>query len=106
MSSANPTLLAVQFFDDRSSPTSSAERLARETIHLLDAHPAVTLDFSGLRGVSSGYFNGLLLGLKQALAGQDVRTRLLFKTDSQAQRVILLRSVDAVLGARSASDAA
>jgi len=67
-------------------------------VGLLRSHERVRVSFESLHGISSAYFNTLLLRLVQILGPQAVSSRIEFSTDSRAQRVAWDRSWSAVVG--------
>ena len=101
MSVAQPTtVLAHAFADPKLAPVQWAVRLAEHVGPHLKVGSTVVVSFSGMRGVSSSYFNALLLKLLEFATVEQLHKRVSFETDSNAQRQILDRSVQAVLAAR------
>lgn len=92
------TFRALDYYEAHESPVASAEALADAVVPAVARGESVRITFEGLRGISSSYFNALLIRLRAAASGLEVRRRVTFVTDSNAQKEILDRSINAVLG--------
>lgn len=88
---------ATNYIDPAGSVVASASLLA-DTIIIDLAHGAsVEIDLSGLRSVSSSYFNTLLFRVADRCGAGAIQDRLTLRFSSQAQRAIFDRSFQAVL---------
>lgn len=89
---------ALDFSKPAQTTVDSAAGLARAVGLALKSGDSVTISFHGYRAVSSSYFNALLVSLKTFVDSEQIRHRVDFETDSGAQRMILDRSFNAVIG--------
>lgn len=88
-------IIARRFLSPSQSVVVAAEELAREVIAQLDAGGDVAVDFRGVRGVSSAYFNAFFQEVSR-VRGVQVILALVCQTDSEAQRQIIEKSRRAV----------
>ena len=77
----------------------SGTALANEIVGKLRAGEEITVSFSGMRGLSSSYFNTVLNAVKASLGLDVIGQRLIFDFVSAAQQAVFNRSLDAVKNA-------
>lgn len=87
-------LKAADFAQD--SIVESGVALANEIVRKLREGEQITVSFEGLRGLSSSYFNPVLLAIKANLGLDVIGQRLNFDFSSSAQQAVFNRSMDAV----------
>jgi len=82
-----PNIVAKEFVDPSGNIVGSAMLLANEVVRQLHSADAVTIDLSGMRGLSSSYFNVVIHEVlpSTGLADFERRVRLRFDTEAQAQ---------------------
>jgi STAS-like domain of unknown function (DUF4325) len=95
-----PVLRASDYIDPSVSYVSNAIAFANVAIEAMSNSPQITVDFGGVRSVSSSFFNMLLSRIVEELGVDALRTRVSFRFSSTAQKVIFDRSFQAVLRAR------
>jgi hypothetical protein len=98
------TLRALDHYLPNGSVVASAEALAAAVLAEWKMSGMARVSFEGLRGVSSAYFNTLLLVLCPTVGVTQLTSTIEFVTDSKAQRDIFDRSLQAVLKSVSGSD--
>jgi hypothetical protein len=86
----------ITFIDRNGSVVGSAKKLAQAVVSALITHDKITVSLTGLRGVSSSYFNTLLSDIVATHGADAIFNRINFQFDSDAQRSIFQRSFDAV----------
>lgn len=89
---------AANYIDPAGGVVASACLLADAVIADLQHGATVDVDLSGLRSVSSSYFNTLLSRVVDRCGTGAIQHRLSLRFSSQAQRAIFDRSYQAVLG--------
>jgi hypothetical protein len=87
---------AKNYLDPEGSIVVSAALLADVVLGKLNAGEDVTISLLGLRGLPSSYFNTILLPLVEAVGIAAVRQRVRFQIESEVQRQVFQRSLDAV----------
>lgn len=90
-------LKALDFFSPSRAVVESARLLAQAAIADLDRFESVEVDFSGLRGISSSYFNAFFGDVGRVLGSTVLRTRLHCRYETKGQGDLAGRSLDAVL---------
>lgn len=95
--SASQTILAKQLLLPRDTATDAAARVAARVVEVLGASNAAIVDFHGLRGVASSYFNALFRLVGEAVGVDRMESGLTRRYESDAQKVIGERSWAAVL---------
>ena len=88
---------ATNYIDPAGSVVASASLLAEAIIIDLAHGASVEVDLSGLRSVSSSYFNTLLSRVADRCGIGAIQDRLALRFSSHAQRAIFDRSYQAVL---------
>jgi len=89
-------LKADSFTDPNGSIVRTALSLADASLVKLQAGDDVQISLDGMRGLPSSFYNTLLLRLIQALGVEAVRRRVTFQFDSNPQREMYQKSLDAV----------
>ncbi|HMO25610.1 MAG TPA: hypothetical protein PKB10_05025 [Tepidisphaeraceae bacterium] len=90
------TVNAKDYRDLQGLIVSSAERLSESIIPWIRDEEAVRVSMDGLFGVSSTYFNTVLLAVRDA-CGDGAVQQLEFQFTSDIQRDVYERSRDAIL---------
>ncbi len=90
------SLDARDFFDPQGSVVDCAARIAHEVVRQLSTGAAVCLSVHGLRGVSSSFFNVILSAVFENF-DRSVRDRFRVDTETDTQRIVYERSLDAFL---------
>ncbi|MCA9287702.1 MAG: hypothetical protein KDA05_03905 [Phycisphaerales bacterium] len=99
-----PTLVkAVDFVEQEGSVVESAARIGQRVAQALRAGHRVVLCLRGVRGVSSSFFNVVLASVSEATSGDVASDRFVVETDSQTQRMVYERSLQAYISMRRAS---
>ena len=88
---------ATNYIDPAGSVVGSACLLADAIVPDLAHGATVDVDLTGLRSVSSSYFNTLLARVADRCGVGAIQDRLSLRFSSQAQRTIFDRSYQAVL---------
>jgi hypothetical protein len=88
---------AADYIDLTDRVVRSANRLADVVLPAICRGDSVTVDFAGLKSVSSSYFNTLLSRIATACGVEAINNRLNLRFSSAAQRDIYGRSLAAVL---------
>jgi hypothetical protein len=88
---------ATDYIDPADSVVKSAALLADAVVVDLQRGGAVTIDLSGIRSLSSSYFNTLLSRVADQCGVEAIRDRLQINCPSPAQKAIFDRSYQAVL---------
>lgn len=94
-SSPPVVILASDYWRASESIVDGAARLAEAVVLALKSARTVTVSLRGVRGVTSSFANVVLQRVAEAHGPASMRERLLFETDSEAQRQVLSRSMDA-----------
>lgn len=94
-------LLASDFVDPAGSLVDSATRLSQAVVELLRAEPVVEIDLHGLRGLTSSFFNVLLVGVRDEHGEAALVSRLRFQFETKAQSLSYRSSLGAVTGTGS-----
>jgi len=90
-------ILARQYLLPRDTSVDSATRVAERVIQSINATGGAVVDFAGVGGVSSTYFNTLFRIVGEAVGVDRMATGLTRRCESAAQRHIADRSWEAVL---------
>ncbi len=98
---ATVAMNAAEHFDPSKGWVEAGVLLANRVIEALDSSSTSTviIDFSGLRGAGSTYFNTLLRRIGEWLGPQSLETRLSYMTASQPQKIVFQQSLKAVQSA-------
>jgi hypothetical protein len=88
---------AADTFDPSLSFVVNGERLGAVIIAKIREAGAVRVEFNGLRGLTSSFFNAALLPVGEALGPDTLRTKLAVEFTSQLQQGVYERSRDAVI---------
>ena len=88
---------AADTFDPSLSFVTNGERLGEILIAKIREAGAVRVEFNGLRGLTSSFFNAALLPVGEALGPESLRTQLAVEFTSQLQQGVFKRSRDAVI---------
>lgn len=96
MTSPQP-IVAKQLLLPRDTATDAAARVAARVVDAFRSSETVTVDFQGLRGVASSYFNTLFRTVGEAIGCKRMQEGLSLRYESDAQRAIGDRSWTAVL---------
>ena len=88
---------ASKHVDASNRPVTSASLLAAAILTALDGGENVTVDFSGMRRISSSYFNVIVAEIVGRFGADSLDERVSFLFSSQAQQEIFNRSRAAVL---------
>ena len=86
---------AASYAQDDRPVLECAERVAVETHRILATGANVVVSVRGLRGVSSSFFNVILAKVAASLPAQSIATRFSVDTDTETQRFIFERSLQA-----------
>lgn len=86
----------AQFVAPDRGVVDSAKQLAGMVINALNSSPKVIVSLSGIRGLSSSFFNTLLSDVASVHGVSSLYDRLDFAFDSNAQKMIFDRSFAAV----------
>ena len=92
-------LKALDFSAPNRAVVDAARLLAGAAVADLDRAECVEIDFTGLRGVSSSYFNVLFGDVVRALGPTALRTRLVCHYETKGQAELAGRSLAAVIDA-------
>ena len=91
---------ATNFFQPDDPTVLSAERFAAAIVTQLNGgEDGVSLDFSGMRGVASSYFNVLFGDIISAVGAQVFEQRVKLYFETPTQKLVANRSREAVLKA-------
>lgn len=93
---AQRTIQAVNHLTPDGSVVDSARALATEIAGQVKAGASVTVDFRGIRGATTSYFNMLLRDLLQSLGHTTLEQRVAFSFASALQSELFDRSRKAV----------
>lgn len=85
---------ARQFVDPSGRIVESATRLADEVARQLALHDVVAIDFRGMRGLSSSYFNVLIQRVVHETTPTEFLRRIQPLFDSSPQQQVFNRSLD------------
>ena len=96
--SAPSTILAADFLRPGVSAIEAATNTAAAVIARCALHDLVQVSFAGVGGVSSSYFNQLLLDLRDQVGIDRARVHVRYIVDSDAQRFVFDKSYQAVFG--------
>lgn len=92
------TIQATKYMKPGAAPVDCAAVLGADAARAVAAGSPTVISFAGIRGVSSSFFNAILVVLRDQV-GIDAAKRLVsFQTDSNAQKFVLDRSINAVWG--------
>lgn len=89
---------AIKFADARHSTVQWAESVAHAAVAAVSSGQYAVISFVGVRGVSSSFFNVILLALRDRCGLERSRSLVRFDTDTTALKSILDRSLKAVWG--------
>jgi hypothetical protein len=90
-------VVAMDHWSPRDSVVENAERLADAIAAALASPGQVTVSLKGLRGITSSFANVILARMAREVGGVAARARVVFETDTELQREILARSLEAVI---------
>jgi hypothetical protein len=88
------TVSANAFRDPQDRIVASASRLADEVVRLLPLQDVMEIDLSGMRGVTSSYYNVLLHRVLEVISAADFTRRVRIRFDSPAQEFVFNRSFE------------
>ncbi len=88
---------AADTFDPNLSFVVNGERLATLLLEKMQDGRAVRVEFGGLRGLTSSFFNATLLPIGEALGPDSLRAQLSAEFTSHIQQGVFERSRDAVI---------
>ncbi len=94
---APQTIMAKQLLLPRDTTVESAARLAERVLQVLAASGTVIIDFTGIRGVSSSYFNVIFRTVGEDVGVDRMSRAVDLRYGSDAQKTIGDRSWDAVI---------
>jgi hypothetical protein len=90
-------VVAMDHWSPQDSVVENAERLADAIAAALASPGQVTVSLKGLRGITSSFANVILARTAQEVGGVAARARVVFETDTELQREVLARSLEAVI---------
>ena len=90
------TIDAKRFLDPQGRIVASGQLLADEVARALSQHDVVQINFGGMRGLPSSYFNVLLQRIIPVANAQDFCRRVMTCFDSTAQEQVFRRSFESV----------
>lgn len=90
-------IMAKQYLHPHDTTVGSAERLAGRVLQVLGSSGSIVVDFSGIRGISSSYFNVLFRVVGESVGIGRMSQDLVLHYESDTQREIGTRSWDAVI---------
>jgi len=91
---------AIEYAQTGESVVETATRVASDVVALLGRDSsAVRLDFAGMRGTPSSYFNVLFGQIVEAVGSQEFESRVELVFETPTQKLVATRSREAVLKA-------
>lgn len=92
------SISALDFLNPQDTVVQSAEMLAARVVERAGQASQITISFVGLRGASSSYFNVLLKNLNDTIGKADLLTKIRYRFDTSAQRMVFGRSWQGIVG--------
>lgn len=96
---------AISLVANAASVVDAADRIAHSALDRLECHPHVQIDLSGVKGVSSAFFNHVLREVASVWGRKELRERVRFISAPESLAALIERSYGAIEADESLPDA-